>query len=97
MCPCPKLFEVPTRFSHTDDRHIEVATFKHGLQSWENFLVGQIARGTEEDQGVGMGTAHPKLSFPRTVIYRLLSPSVHRSRSASLRAACPDNPPHRAR
>ena len=60
VCPRPKLFEVPTSFGHTDNRHVEVAAFDHRLQRRENFLVGQIARGAEENQGVGMRIAHHK-------------------------------------
>ena len=30
--------------------------FHHRLQSRENLLIGEIARGAEEDQGVGMGS-----------------------------------------
>src|SRR5215469_5743315 len=47
--PRPELFEGPTSFGHADDRHVQVAAFEHGLQRWEDFLIGQIARGAKED------------------------------------------------
>ena len=53
-----KLIEVPTGLGHADDRHVEVAALHHRLQRREDLLVGQIAGGAEEDQGVGMGIVH---------------------------------------
>ncbi len=31
LCPCAKLFEIPTGFRYTDHRHVEVAAFDHRL------------------------------------------------------------------
>ena len=50
--PSAKLFEVPTRFRDADHRDIEVTAFDHRLQRGEDFLVGEIAGRTEEDQCV---------------------------------------------
>ena len=52
--PGLELVKVPARLGHADDRHVEVAAFDHRLQRRENFLVGQIARGPEKHQRVGM-------------------------------------------
>ena len=43
----------PAGFGHADDRHVQMAPFDHGLQCGKDLLVGQIARGSEEHQGVG--------------------------------------------
>ena len=90
--PGPELVEVPTGLGHADDRHVEVAAFHHRLQRREDFLVGQIARGAEEDQGVGMGVR----SCPVLAHCRRIFPGVRRTRSAWPTAACPGNPPRRA-
>src|SRR5262249_26531225 len=50
------------------DRHVEMAAFHHRLQRGEDFLVGQIARGPEEDQGVGVGRTHCLLLTERTCL-----------------------------
>ena len=50
-----ELVEVPAGLGHADDRHVEVAALHHRLQRREDLLVGQIAGGAEEDQGVGVG------------------------------------------
>src|SRR5260370_25805441 len=63
MCPRPKLFEVPAGLGHTDDGYVEVAALHHSLQRREDFLVGQIARGTKEDQGVAMEIIHGNILF----------------------------------
>ena len=65
--PRPKLVQVPTRFGHADDRHVEVAAFDHRLQRRKNLLVGQIARGAEENQGVGMEITHCQSPFRATL------------------------------
>ena len=62
--PGPELVEVPAGLGHADDRHVEVAALHHRLQRREDLLVGQIAGGAEEDQGVGMGFAHRDLLSP---------------------------------
>jgi hypothetical protein len=46
------LVEIPAGLGHTDHRHVEAAAFQHRLQRVEDLLVGQVARGAEEDQGV---------------------------------------------
>src|SRR5262249_15795365 len=60
----PKLFEVPTSLSHSDDRHVQVTAFDHCLQRWEDLLVSQIARSAEKHQGIGIGITHLKVLFP---------------------------------
>src|SRR5215469_8302397 len=44
-----ELIDIPTRLRYPDNRHVEVAPFNHRLERRKDFLVGQIARGTEED------------------------------------------------
>ena len=52
--PRLELVEIPARLGHADHRHVEVAALHHRLQRREDLLVGQIARGAEEHQRVGM-------------------------------------------
>src|SRR5215831_18913998 len=47
-CSRSELIDIPTRLGHSDNRHVEVAVFRHRLERRKDFLVGQIARGTEE-------------------------------------------------
>src|SRR5207244_7222867 len=47
------LLEGPRRPRHADDRDVEVPALHHRLERWEDLLVGEVARGPEEDQGVG--------------------------------------------
>ena len=49
-----QLVQVPARLGHADDRHVEVAARDQGLQRGKDLLVGQVARGAEEDERVGM-------------------------------------------
>src|SRR5262249_40171800 len=49
----PHLVESPPRLRHTDDGHVEVAAARHRLQGREDLLVGEVAGGAEEDEGVG--------------------------------------------
>ena len=93
--PGPELVEVPAGLGHADDRHVEVAAFHHRLQRREDFLVGQIARGAEEDQGVGMGMSHRHVLSSAVTCWPI-SPGVRRTRNAWPTAACPRNPPRRA-
>jgi hypothetical protein len=53
-----KLIDVPTRFGNADHWDVEVAALHQGLQRGENHLVGKVASGAEEDQGVRMRFAH---------------------------------------
>src|SRR5579863_1586139 len=55
-----KLFEGPVRSGYTDNRNVQVAALQHRLQCGENFLVGQIAGGTKENQGVRTKITHGK-------------------------------------
>ena len=56
--PGPELVEVPAGLGHADDRHVEMAAFRYRLQRREDFLIGEIARGPEEHQGICMGHVH---------------------------------------
>src|SRR5487761_115635 len=60
-CACLELVEGEAGFGDADDRYIEVPMFHHRMQCWENFLKRQIARCTEEYQGVGVGVTHRRL------------------------------------
>ncbi len=59
----PQLVEGPGGLGHADDRHVEMAAFDHGLQRGEDFLVSQVARCAEEDEGIGLGRIHDRLSY----------------------------------
>ena len=56
--PGPELIEGPAGLGHADHRHVEVAALDHRLQRREDLLVGEIARGAEEDAGVGVTSHH---------------------------------------
>ena len=58
-----QLLERPARLGDADDRHREVAAADHRLQRREDLLVGQVAGGPEEHQGVGVGRGHGFLSM----------------------------------
>ena len=51
---CLHLVEIPSRFGHANDRHVQVAALDHGLQRGENLLVGQVSCRAEENQSVGL-------------------------------------------
>src|SRR5215471_8419902 len=57
-CPRSKLIETPTCLCHPDNRHVEVAPFDHRLQRRKDFLVGEIAGCTKEDQGIRVRNVH---------------------------------------
>src|SRR5262245_25155804 len=56
--PRLKLLEIPPRLRHPDDRDGEIAVPRHGLQGREDLLVGEVAGGPEEDEGVGVRRRH---------------------------------------
>src|ERR1700746_998820 len=43
-----KLIEIPSSFGHANYGDVEVSSFHHRLQGWENLFVGEIAGGTKE-------------------------------------------------
>src|SRR5580698_570119 len=51
-CPRPKLIGSPAAPGDPNHGHVEAATSYHRLQRRENFLVSQVTRGAEEDQGI---------------------------------------------
>ena len=89
-----QLIEGPAGLGYTDDRHVEVAALGHRLQRGKDLLVGQIARGSEEYERVGMCVAHLRPGLMR--VLRGLSPRVRRTENASPKAACSGSPPRRA-
>src|SRR4030095_16386647 len=90
-CPRSELIDIPTCLGHPDNRHIEVAPFNHRLQRRKDFLVGEIAGGTEEDQRIRMGNVHVVL------LIWWIFPSGPRNQSASPKAVCLGNLPRRAK
>src|SRR5947209_319782 len=64
VCALPKLIEIPPGLGDANDRNVQAPAFHHGLQRRKNLLVGQIARGAEEHEGIGMEIAHCVLLFP---------------------------------
>src|SRR5262245_32716570 len=89
MCSRPELFQIPAGFGYTNDRDIQMSTLDHTLQRREYFLIGQIARRTEEYQRVRVQIVHKYLLQPMT--FRLLSPGAHRIHTAWRTRACPRN------
>ena len=84
LARAPGAVEIPAGLGHADHRHVEVAALDHRLQRREDLLVGQVAGGAEEDQGVGMGVAHRA-----SLRHRLpASRGGRRTRSAWPTAAC---------
>ena len=63
--PRLELVQGPARLGHADHRRLQVAAADHRLQRREDLLVRQVARGAEEDQGVGVGVAHRGSSVAR--------------------------------
>src|SRR4029450_11498174 len=51
--PPAQLFQVPTRPGHADDGHVQAAALDQCLEGGEDLLVGEVAGGTEEHDGVG--------------------------------------------
>src|SRR5215470_4172975 len=88
--PLSELIEIPTCFSHPNNRHIEMAPFDHRLERRKDFLVGEIARGTEEHQCIRKGRGHALL-----LIWRI-SPDDRRNQNASPKAACRSSLRHHA-
>ena len=50
-----ELVEVPAGLGDADDGDVEGAAFDHRLERGEDFFVGEVAGGAEEDEGVGVG------------------------------------------
>src|SRR5262249_53290077 len=53
-----ELLQVPSRLGDADHRNFKMAAPHHRLQRGEDFLERQVARGAEEDQGVGVSAVH---------------------------------------
>ena len=76
--PVLELIEIPARFGDADHRHVEMAAFHHRLQRWKDFLVSQIAGCPEENQSVGMGSAHGVVFTPRGFFHVAAELKAHR-------------------
>src|SRR5439155_697290 len=53
-----KLVQAPSCLGDADDRHVEVTALRHRLQGGKDLLVGEIARGAEEHEGIRLDVAH---------------------------------------
>ncbi len=53
-CALPEVVEGPTCLGNADHGDFQVSVLGHRLERGEDFLIGQIAGGTEEDEGVGL-------------------------------------------
>ena len=58
-----KTFQTPLRECDADNRDLESTFFCYGVESREGHLMGKIARHTEEDQSVRMGSCHQVATF----------------------------------
>ncbi len=71
--------EIGCRPSDAYHRPVQVATFDHGLERWEDFLESEIACRSEEDQRVRMWSVHacplPASSRPSFFSLKAVSPS----------------------
>src|SRR6202034_2828319 len=54
----PQLLEAPSVLGHADDGDIERAALDHRMQRRKYLLVGEITRGTEEDQCIALIVTH---------------------------------------
>jgi hypothetical protein len=84
------LINIPTCLGHPDNWHAQVAPFDRRVQRRKDFRVGEIARGTEEDQRIRMGNVHAVL-----LIWRIF-PDGRRNQSAWQKAVCRRNQLHHA-
>ena len=62
--PIAQLVQRPAGACHADDRDIQIARSDQRLQRGEDLLVGQVARGTEKNEGVRFGHRHLFTLFP---------------------------------
>ena len=56
-------FRTPLREGDADYRDFQRASFRHGIKSREDHLVGEIAGDTEDYQRVRMGSSHQASAF----------------------------------
>jgi hypothetical protein len=54
LSPGFELVEVPSGFGDADDGDVERASLDHGLEGGKDLFVGEVACGSEEDEGVGV-------------------------------------------
>ena len=47
-----QLLDTPGSTGHSNDGHVEMTSLDHGLQGWEDLLVGQVAGDAEKDERV---------------------------------------------
>src|ERR1700681_3838306 len=67
--PRPQFIHIFGRPRHADHRHLEVAAFNHGLQSWEALLESEIPRSAEKNECIRMWYTHgvtPALGLGRS-------------------------------
>ena len=50
-----ELVEIPASLRNTDDGDVEMSPLDHGLKCREDFFVGEVPGGAEEDKSVGVG------------------------------------------
>src|SRR5262245_22527072 len=86
-CPLHELIEGPPRLGDADDQEVQLPAPRHGLERREDFLVGEIAACTEEDESVGALFIHAPASSRRD----------RRSRSAWPTVPCSGTDPGSAR
>ena len=48
----------PSGLRDADDRHVEMAALRYRLQGGKDLLVGEVARGAEEHEGIRFDVAH---------------------------------------
>ena len=87
----PHLVEAPARLRDADDGDVQAPAFQHRLERREDLLVGEVARGPEEDERVRPCGNH------RVVLTSPASRDARRTGSASPRGACSGSPPRRGR
>ena len=95
-CPRPELVEVPAGLGHADDRHV-----RGGRASPSPAAPGRSSckpdRPWHRRRPGRRSGIRSSCSLLLAVTWRRISPGVRRTGSAWPRAACPGNPPRRAR
>src|SRR6185437_17095584 len=90
-------FEVPVGTRHAYDRQVELLVLDQRLQRREDLLVGEIASGAEEDEGIGFDS-HQNFSESRSSLIAKIErrPSMAALISKSSFAQHDSNPVWRA-
>ena len=77
--------QIPFREGHSDDRNLQIPSFRHRIERREDHLVGEIARHTEEHQRVRTRGSH-EASPLGAVAFSTWPPNAQRIAESTLSA-----------